>query len=333
MAARMVMKFAVTKPSAVERLVVVDMGARALPPVLVNRLLPWQINAMEHILSLLSPDMSFEQALQVADQYLRAQPNLKVLRRNLLLLADPHYLDNERSNVDALFVAADGSAYLTVDDFEDMKQTFPNARLVIVKDAKHWVHDDKTEEFVELMPNIVGVVRFSYGFHRTSSPRTGLVLDTLLGVESVVNVVSDVLVILLLWKTEKPFDQTPYIGASPHGLLATFHNWLKLRMAGILGIFVAWNTMAMMMCCGANLIGLRYPPKWLSIIAGWAPVIISAAFVKLYYNTLLYDFYKKYDASQGRAFDVHAPLQESATERKRGRWWPGPLLDKTCPYT
>ncbi|KAL1440702.1 hypothetical protein MTO96_009251 [Rhipicephalus appendiculatus] len=175
---------------------------------------------------------------------------------------------------------------------------------------------------LHIMPNIVGVVRFSYGFHRTSSPRTGLVLDTLLGVESVVNIVSDVIVILLLWKTERPFDQTPYIGASPQGVLAAFHNWLKLRMAGILGIFVVWNTTAMLLCCGANLIGLRYPPKWLSVVSGWAPLIIFAAFVKLYYNTLLYDFYKKYDATQGRAFDVDDPLQVSAKGRKRGRWWP-----------
>ncbi|KAL3215448.1 hypothetical protein MRX96_034158 [Rhipicephalus microplus] len=96
---------------------------------------------------------------------------------------------------------------------------------------------------------------------------------------------------------------------------------MQLRMASILGLFVAWNTAAMMLCCGANLIGLRYPPKWLSIVAGWAPVIIAAAFVKLYYNTLLYGFYQKYDATQGRAFDVDDPLHISTKRRKRGRWW------------
>ncbi|KAH6934554.1 hypothetical protein HPB50_025419 [Hyalomma asiaticum] len=70
-------------------------------------------------------------------------------------------------------------------------------------------------------------------------------------------------------------------------------------MARILGVFVAWNTTSMMLCCGANIVGLRFPPKW------------------LYYNTLLYDFYKRYDASQGRAFDEGA--QVSARGRKS--WW------------
>ncbi|KAH6934564.1 hypothetical protein HPB50_025429 [Hyalomma asiaticum] len=79
MAGRVVMKFAVTKPSAVERLVIVDVAARTLPPALLTQWLPWQLNAMEHILSLLSPDMSLDHALQVADQYLSGQ--LKVSYR------------------------------------------------------------------------------------------------------------------------------------------------------------------------------------------------------------------------------------------------------------
>ncbi|KAL1440687.1 hypothetical protein MTO96_009237 [Rhipicephalus appendiculatus] len=145
-AGRVAMKFAVTKPSAVERLVVVDIAVNSLPPAVVTEWLPRQMNAMEHILSLLSPDMSLEQALQVADQYLSTQVtkpyvrsvllanlckrphsyewqfNLKAFRRNLQPLADLHYLDNKSSNVDALFVAADESAYLTTADLPDIKQ-------------------------------------------------------------------------------------------------------------------------------------------------------------------------------------------------------------------
>ncbi|KAH8042238.1 hypothetical protein HPB51_021322 [Rhipicephalus microplus] len=39
--------------------------------------------------------------------------------------------------------------------------------------------------------------------------------------------------------------------------------------------------------------------------------------VNLYYNTLLYGFYQKYDATQGRAFDVDDPLHISTKRRKR----------------
>ncbi|XP_065291566.1 mucin-22-like isoform X2 [Dermacentor albipictus] len=169
---------------------------------------------------------------------------------------------------------------------------------------------------MHIVPNIVGVIRFSYGFHRTSSARFGLLLDAVLGVESVVNIVSDVMVILLLWRAEKAGEETG-------------------KMPRVLGAFVAWNTAAMLLCCGANLIGLRCPPKWytnqdassltlrenLTIVAYWAPLIISAAFVKLYYTSLLYGFYKTYQLTQGRAFDKNAPVNVWAEGRQRGRLW------------
>ncbi|KAL3195764.1 hypothetical protein MRX96_015656 [Rhipicephalus microplus] len=182
LAGRMVMYFAVTKPSAVDRIVVVDTGLIPGPPVLFNKWLPWQASAMEHILSLLSPDMNMEQALQVGDQYLSAKVadpfirsvllanlrkgphsyewriNIKALRKFLPVMADPHFLGNGHSDVDALFVAADESAYLRADDFKDIKRVFPNARLATVKGANHWVHN-KTEEFVDLVRDFMAARR------------------------------------------------------------------------------------------------------------------------------------------------------------------------------
>nr|XP_054920582.1 protein ABHD11-like [Dermacentor andersoni] len=175
MGGRAAMKLAVTKPSVVERLVVVDMAPSALPQALVSVWLPWQINAMEHILSLLSPDMSLDQAVQLADEYLSRevtkpyvrsyllanlrkgprmyewQPNLKVIRQNLEILGDGHYLNDEISHVEALFIAADRSIYITDEDMKAIKQTFPEARVVTVKDSNHWVYTDKREEFVDLV--------------------------------------------------------------------------------------------------------------------------------------------------------------------------------------
>nr|XP_037268695.1 protein ABHD11-like isoform X2 [Rhipicephalus microplus] len=169
-------------PSAVDRIVVVDTGLIPGPPVLFNKWLPWQASAMEHILSLLSPDMNMEQALQVGDQYLSAKVtdpfirsvllanlrkgphsyewriNIKALRKFLPVMADPHFLGNGHSDVDALFVAADESAYLRADDFKDIKRVFPNARLATVKGANHWVHN-KTEEFVDLVRDFMSARR------------------------------------------------------------------------------------------------------------------------------------------------------------------------------
>ncbi|XP_037566457.1 protein ABHD11 isoform X2 [Dermacentor silvarum] len=172
---RVAMKLAVTKPSTVERLVVVDIAPIALPKFLVSQWLPWQINAMEHIASLLSPDMSLDQAFQLADEYLSRQVtkpyvrsfllsnlrkgprtyewqlNLKAIGQNLQILGDPHYLNSKISHVEALFISADESIYITAQDLKVIKQTFPKARVVTVKDANHWVHNCKTEEFVDLV--------------------------------------------------------------------------------------------------------------------------------------------------------------------------------------
>ncbi|XP_072142820.1 sn-1-specific diacylglycerol lipase ABHD11-like [Dermacentor andersoni] len=130
---------------------------------------------MEHILSLLSPDMSLDQALQLADEYLSRevtkpyvrsyllanlrkgpltyewQPNLKVIRQKLEILCDAHYLNNQISHVEALFISADRSVYITDEDAKAIKQTFPEARVVTIKGANHWVYNDKREEFVDLV--------------------------------------------------------------------------------------------------------------------------------------------------------------------------------------
>nr|XP_050050031.1 protein ABHD11-like [Dermacentor andersoni] len=175
MGGRAAMKLAVTKPSAVERLVAVDVAPTALPQDLISVWLPWQINAMEHILSLLSPDMSLDQALQLANEYLSRevtkpyvrsymlanlrkgprtfewQANLKVIRQNLEMLVDAHYLNNKISHVEALFISADRSVYITDEDAKAIKQTFPEARVVTIKGANHWVYNDKREEFVDLV--------------------------------------------------------------------------------------------------------------------------------------------------------------------------------------
>ncbi|XP_065291574.1 ESX-1 secretion-associated protein EspK-like isoform X2 [Dermacentor albipictus] len=158
---------------------------------------------------------------------------------------------------------------------------------------------------IHMVPNIVGIVRFSYGFHRTGAQ--GLVLDVLLGAECFLNIISDAAVIRLLWQAEKSKATS-----AGHAAVST-----------VLRAFVAWNTVAMLFCCGANLAGLRYPPKWyteqdadkitleqqVKIVVIWSPCIIMAGFCKLYYTTKLYAFYKVYESTGGKAFDGAAEVR------------------------
>ncbi|KAL1486556.1 hypothetical protein MTO96_008958, partial [Rhipicephalus appendiculatus] len=133
---------------------------------------------------------------------------------------------------------------------------------------------------MHIVPNIVGVARFSYGFHRTVSAVGGLILDTWLGGECVANICTDTGMILLLWRE----------GAAA----AACQTRNPVLMTRLLGLFVIWNTMSLLFCCGGNLAGLRYPPKWYThqdinqltmhertkIVIFWAPVIVGLAFAK-----------------------------------------------------
>ncbi|KAH6935596.1 hypothetical protein HPB50_007007 [Hyalomma asiaticum] len=110
---------------------------------------------------------------------------------------------------------------------------------------------------MHLVPNIFGVARFSYGFHRTVSPVGGLILDVWHGGECVANICIDAGMILLLWR--------------------------EVVMTRLLGLFVVWNTLSMLFCCGANIAGLRYPPKWTRLVIFWAPVIIGFSFAKVFH--------------------------------------------------
>ncbi|XP_075539181.1 uncharacterized protein LOC142573818 [Dermacentor variabilis] len=49
--------------------------------------------------------------------------------------------------------------------------------------------------------------------------------------------------------------------------------------------------------------------EWVKIVAFWAPLIIFLAFWKLYYTSLIYEFYLYYKATKGRPFDYLATTQ------------------------
>ncbi|KAH6935782.1 hypothetical protein HPB50_009613 [Hyalomma asiaticum] len=114
----------------------------------------------------------------------------------------------------------------------------------------------------------------------------GIIFDIWLGAESVANICTDVAVILLLRKAE--VSQGLDVDAA--------------RMTRVLGAFIAWNTVALLLCCGGNLAGLRFPPKW------------------LYYTSKLYDFYTSYKKKTAK-LDEEAlveALVTGKTETSRG---------------
>lgn len=59
------------------------------------------------------------------------------------LPAEAHY------NGPALFIRGGNSGYIKARDVEDIKRQFPQSIVVTLKDAGHWLHAEKPQEFVE----------------------------------------------------------------------------------------------------------------------------------------------------------------------------------------
>ncbi|XP_065305203.1 uncharacterized protein [Dermacentor albipictus] len=173
---------------------------------------------------------------------------------------------------------------------------------------------------IHTVQNIIGLLRFSYGFHRTGSENMGLKLDVCLGAESFANILSDVIIMFLLWQEENGAGMDVRSVRTTETIRGSLTN---KQMTRVLGFFVAWNAIAVHICAFGNLTGLMYPPKWythvnanelsarekVKIVAFWAPLIIFLAFWKLYYTSLIYEFYLYYKATKGRPFDYCATTQ------------------------
>lgn len=169
------------QPSLVERIVVVDVGPSSVPAIVGNYLVPQQLDAMDAVLPRLSPDLSVEEAHREADRMLAGRAtlenpsirslllanlrrngdryewrvNVKSVRDNLPKLVRAEDLKGFTSDVDALFICGGQSPYVTSVEHGAIRRAFPNARIVTVEGAGHWVHRDRPAIFLNLVKNFV----------------------------------------------------------------------------------------------------------------------------------------------------------------------------------
>ncbi|XP_049519918.1 protein ABHD11 [Dermacentor silvarum] len=181
MGGRTVMRLALKTPSLVERIVVVDVGPSSVPAIVGNYLVPQQLDAMDAVLPRLSPDLSVEEAHREADRMLAGRAtlenpsirslllanlrrngdryewrvNVKSVRDNLPKLVRAEDLKGFTSDVDALFICGGQSPYVTSVEHGAIRRAFPNARIVTVEGAGHWVHRDRPAIFLNLVKNFV----------------------------------------------------------------------------------------------------------------------------------------------------------------------------------
>jgi esterase len=167
MGGKTAMYFAQQYPELLDKLVVVDMGAKKYPPhhqQIFDALLAVDLNVVkmrkeaEAIISSHFNDAAVVQFL-LKNLYWDENQNL-AWRMNLpLLIRD---IDNilqavlqKKCFTPALFIRGGKSNYIMNQDWQEILELFPNATLETLENAGHWVHAEAPKEFHNLVNEFI----------------------------------------------------------------------------------------------------------------------------------------------------------------------------------
>jgi len=163
MGGKTAMQAALSYPEHVDRLIVVDMAPRAYPPEhqslldALARIDPTTYDSRDAIDDTLAEDISSWPIRQFLLKNLDYDGETYTWKMNLEALR-AHY-DDLTAEIPAagtfegptLFVRGGESEYVTDADRNDIRDRFPNAELVTIDGAGHWVHADAPEAFAEVV--------------------------------------------------------------------------------------------------------------------------------------------------------------------------------------
>ncbi len=165
MGGKVAMRFALENPLLVKKLVVVDITLKAYGPRKQHLKI---IEAMKTINL-----KEIKHRSEAEEQLAKFVPEKKI---QFFILKNLHRLDKdefewrlnfegiERSlktmfdaintsvkfNKPTLFIKGGASDYILLEDFEQIKYNFPNAEIVTIENASHWVHVEAAEKFYQL---------------------------------------------------------------------------------------------------------------------------------------------------------------------------------------
>ncbi|XP_041947635.1 protein ABHD11 isoform X2 [Alosa alosa] len=166
MGGKVAMTTALTQPTLVERLVVVDISPAQSGSV-TN--FPIYIQAMKDVS--VPRDVPRSTARRLAEDQLRKHVKERSLRQFLLtnlveedgqyswrinLEAISNHLDdimnfpefNTSYEGPTLFLGGTNSAYISSEDYPEIQRLFPCADIQYIPDASHWIHADKPLDFI-----------------------------------------------------------------------------------------------------------------------------------------------------------------------------------------
>lgn len=157
-----VMQFAIKYPIKVEKLIVVDISPKAYPPHhqgIFKALESVDFNSIN----------SRQEAEEILSQYIHEKPVIQFLTKNLYWTDDKklawrfnlktlheHYTEFVSNAIrfgvfsgPTLFIAGGNSNYILPQDEFQIKQQFPDSKVISIKNAGHWVQAENPKDFAE----------------------------------------------------------------------------------------------------------------------------------------------------------------------------------------
>jgi pimeloyl-ACP methyl ester carboxylesterase len=163
MGGKAAMLMALLHPEEVDRLVVVDIAPADNPPTLLGYIRAMRAVDLSGVtrrsevdvqLAVAVPDPA-ERAFLLQNLVIGEKPahwrlNLEALERDFpQIVGFPHLPDGVVFHEPTLFVAGDRSNYVSPEHEAEIRHRFPQARIIRVGDAGHWVHAEQPQAFLQ----------------------------------------------------------------------------------------------------------------------------------------------------------------------------------------
>ena len=171
MGGKTAMQAALSYPDRVDRLIVVDMAPKGYPPhhtdllEALARLDPTAYDSRDAIDEALAEDVPSWPIRQFLLKNLEYDGETYTWRMNLDAIR-AHYDDitaplptGATFEGPTLFVRGSASDYVADDDLDGIHERFPNAELVTIDGAGHWVHADAPDALAEVVTDFLTPVR------------------------------------------------------------------------------------------------------------------------------------------------------------------------------
>ncbi|HUH72786.1 MAG TPA: alpha/beta fold hydrolase [Chitinophagales bacterium] len=167
MGGKVAMNFALIYPDLVDDLIVVDIGPKEYEgdhQVILRTMLETNLKdyterrAIENVIS---EKIHSKKIVQIMMKNLGRnkndffwKPNVEVILNSYRLLMSNVPKDSVFKG-NTVFIKGENSDYIEVEDLEEFRKYFPEAQMITVPNAGHWVHADQPKVFLQLLNKIL----------------------------------------------------------------------------------------------------------------------------------------------------------------------------------